>query len=126
MDTLSKNAGHDFLVYIQHKGMEVMTETELRKYLAENPDLAVIPKDLPRGSFSIHITFEDTLTQEERAEHPGLPNMKSSLAGGTLPPKVFFKRLLFNQFKDLYVLSPRKSRVSVIVDEDEEGKEEKA
>lgn len=50
--------------------------------------------------------------------------MKSSLAGGTLPPKVFFKRLLFTQFKDLYILSPRKSRIFVIVDEDEEGKKE--
>ncbi|KAJ9666243.1 hypothetical protein H2201_003677 [Coniosporium apollinis] len=123
MEILSKDSGHDFLVYIQHKGMEVMTEANLRKYLAEQPDLTVIPKDLPRGSLSIHIAFEDTLTKEERAEHPGLPNMKSSLAGGTLPPKVFFKRLLLNQFKNLYILTPRSSRVFVIVDEDEEGKE---
>lgn len=35
MEILSKDSGHDFLVYIQHKGMEVMTEANLRKYLAE-------------------------------------------------------------------------------------------
>jgi hypothetical protein len=50
--------------------------------------------------------MEDLFCEPERTAYSKYPSSKNSLASIGLPRVVYWKRLLFNQFPDLYIVSP--------------------
>lgn len=71
-----------------------------------DPSLRVTRKKIPRGDSRVEVKREDLWNDEEKSEYCELPNSKSGLASVCLPRSVWFKRMLFNQFQDLYIVSP--------------------
>jgi len=65
-------------------------------------------KRIPRGNSRIDVKTEDLFNDPERStyQRAAYPNMKSNLASIGLPRIVYWKRLLLNQFEDLYIVSP--------------------
>lgn len=69
------------------------------------PRYRVSKKAIPRGNSRVDVRMEDILTDEERSVYGDKPNRKSSVASVGLPSSVYWKRLLFNDFQDLYIVS---------------------
>jgi hypothetical protein len=64
---------------------------------------------LPRGKSRIDVRTEDLYNEPERSTYSKYPNMKSCLASIGIPSRVYWKRLLLNQYKELFIVSPESS-----------------
>ncbi|KAK7727399.1 hypothetical protein SLS57_002871 [Botryosphaeria dothidea] len=94
------------LVYKYRSGLDLSSQEDLCKALDKDPSLRVTRKKIPRGDSRVEVKREDLWNDEEKSEYCELPNSKSGLASVCLPRSVWFKRMLFNQFQDLYIVSP--------------------
>jgi len=74
-----------------------------------DPHHRVSRKRIPRGNSRIEVKTEDLYNEPERSAYQKYPNSKNSLASVGLPRAVYWKRLLLNQFQDLYIVSPDSS-----------------
>lgn len=90
------------------KNLEVTTQKELCKALDSDPNLPflrVTKKPIPRGNSRLEVRTEDLLMPEDLKRYSSKPTLKSSLANVGLPSSAYWKRLLFNAFPDLYIVS---------------------
>jgi len=102
----------DILVYRYRGGLENLSQEKLCKRLDKDPKWAgmrVSRKCIPRGNSRIEVRTEDLYNEPERSAYQRFPNAKNSLASIGLPSAVYWKRLLFNQYPDLYIVSPDSS-----------------
>jgi len=99
----------EILVYKYRGGLEVQSQQDLARELDKNPALRCSRKPIPRGNSRIEVRAEDLYNEPERTAYQQYPNIKNSLASIGLPSVVYWKRLLLNQFKDLYIVSPESS-----------------
>lgn len=115
------------LVYKYRKGLDVSSQEDLCKALDKgtparsprvrsrsslatlDPSLRVTRKKIPRGDSRVEVKREDLWNDDEKSEFSEYPNSKSGLASVCLPRSVWFKRMLFGQFEDLYIVSPETS-----------------
>lgn len=67
--------------------------------------MRVTKKDIPRGNSRLEIRAEDLLLPEDLERNRDKPTLKSSLANVGLPSSAYWKRLLFNSFPELYIVS---------------------
>ncbi|KAJ9659011.1 hypothetical protein H2201_007533 [Coniosporium apollinis] len=106
---LNENDSSSILVYRYRDGLEVQSQQDLCKYLSKHPHHRVSRKRIPRGNSRIEVKTEDLYNEPERSAYQKFPNSKNSLASVGLPRAVYWKRLLLNQFQDLYIVSPESS-----------------
>jgi hypothetical protein len=69
------------------------------------PFLRVTKKSIPRGNSRLEIRTEDLLMPEDLKKYAEKPTLKSSLANVGLPSIAYWKRLLFNAYPELYIVS---------------------
>jgi hypothetical protein len=69
------------------------------------PFLRVTKKKIPRGNSRLEIRTEDLLMPEDLKRYSEKPTLKSSLANVGLPSTAYWKRLLFNAYPELYIVS---------------------
>ena len=67
--------------------------------------MRVTKKEIPRGNSRLDICTEDLLMPEDLERNRDKPTLKSSLANVGLPSTAYWKRLLFNSFPELYIVS---------------------
>ena len=67
--------------------------------------MRVTKKKIPRGNSRVEVRTEDLLMAEDLAKYAEKPTLKSSLANVGLPSSAYWKRLLFNSFPELYIVS---------------------
>jgi len=103
---LDEDDKKDVLVYQYRGGMKIQSQQHLCKTINQDPKLRVSKKKIPRGNSRIDVKTEDLYPDEERSLYEHYPNMKNSLANIGLPSVVYWKRLLFDQFKEIYIVSP--------------------
>jgi hypothetical protein len=106
---LDESDQRDILVYRYRHGLAVESQSSLSKILDKNPNLRCSRKEIPRGDSRIEVRQEDLYNEPEKSEYSKYPNSKTSLASIGLPSPVYWRRLLLNQFKDLYIVSPETS-----------------
>lgn len=97
------------------KALEVTTQHELCKTLDQDPQLSylrVTKKHIPRGNSRLEVRTEDLLMPDDLQKYAEKPTLKSSLANVGLPSTAYWKRLLFNSFPELYIVSRSHSPVS--------------
>lgn len=90
------------------KSLKVMTQHELCHELDSDPELPfmrVTKKPIPRGNSRMEVCAEDLLMPEDLERYGDKPTLKSSLANVGLPSSAYWKRLLFNSFPELYIVS---------------------
>lgn len=64
---------------------------------------------IPRHNSRVDVRHGDLYPEKERCKVIDKPNYKSNVASIGLPFGVRMKRLLFDQYKDLYIVSPDSS-----------------
>jgi hypothetical protein len=67
--------------------------------------MRVTKKKIPRGNSRLEVRAEDLMMPEDLEKYKEKPTLKSSLANVGLPSTAYWKRLLFNSFPDLYIVS---------------------
>ncbi|KAK7510024.1 uncharacterized protein IWZ02DRAFT_148906 [Phyllosticta citriasiana] len=111
---LDEKDSSSILVYKYRGSLEVSSQEELSKTLDKDPNLRLTRKPIPRGDSRVEVKREDLWTDTEKSDFSYFPNSKSGLASICLPRSVWFKRLLFNQFPDLYIVSPETTPASSV------------
>ena len=69
------------------------------------PSIRVTRKPIPRGNSRLEIRTEDLMLPEEVKRYCQKPTLKSSVANVGLSSSAYWKRLLFNSYSDLYIVS---------------------
>jgi hypothetical protein len=69
------------------------------------PFLRVTKKKIPRGNSRLDVRTEDLLMPDDLEKYKSKPTLKSSLANVGLPSSAYWKRLIFNSYQDLYIVS---------------------
>jgi hypothetical protein len=69
------------------------------------PFLRVTKKEIPRGNSRLDVRAEDLLMPEDREKYKHKPTLQSSVANVGLPSSAYWKRVLFDSYKDLYIVS---------------------
>lgn len=69
------------------------------------PFVRVTRKRIPRGNSRLEVRTEDLLLPEDLEKYAQKPTLKSSLANVGLPSSAYWRRLLFNSFPELYIVS---------------------
>ncbi|KAF2012217.1 hypothetical protein BU24DRAFT_352838 [Aaosphaeria arxii CBS 175.79] len=90
------------------KALEVSSQHDLCKALDHDPNLEymrVTKKPIPRGNSRLEVFGEDLMMPEDQKKYAEKPTLKSSLANVGLPSTAYWKRLLFNSFPELYIVS---------------------
>ncbi|KAK8183448.1 uncharacterized protein BKA78DRAFT_242760, partial [Phyllosticta capitalensis] len=111
---LDEKDSSSILVFKYRGSLEMSSQEELSKTLDKDPNLRLTRKPIPRGDSRVEVKREDLWTDTEKSDYSDYPNSKSSLASICLPRRVWFKRLLFNQFPDLYIVSPETTPASSV------------
>ncbi|KAF2834838.1 hypothetical protein M501DRAFT_999862 [Patellaria atrata CBS 101060] len=109
---LDETDKRDILVYKYRGGLDNMSQEKLCKKLDKDPKWAgmrVSRKKIPRGNSRIEVKTEDLYNEPEKSAYQKFPNAKNSLASIGLPSVVYWKRLLLNEYQDLYIISPESS-----------------
>ncbi|KAF2244740.1 hypothetical protein BU26DRAFT_434431 [Trematosphaeria pertusa] len=115
---LNEDDKANILVYKYRSGsksLEVSSQHDLCKALDSDPNLPflrVTKKQIPRGNSRLEVSAEDLLMPEERQKYGDKPTLKSSLANVGLPSSAYWKRLFFNSYPDLYIVSKSVSPTS--------------
>ncbi|OJD30516.1 uncharacterized protein BKCO1_5900048 [Diplodia corticola] len=115
---LDEKDNASILVYKYRTGLDLSSQEDLCKALDKgrlhqlHPSLRVTRKRIPRGDSRVEVKREDLWNDEEKSTYSDFPNSKSGLASVCLPRSVWFKRMLFNQFQDLYIVSPETTPTS--------------
>lgn len=89
-------------------GLEISSQHDLCKCLDADPNLPnirVAKKKIPRGNSRVEVRTEDLFPEEDRKKYSKYPTLKSSLANVGLPSGAYWKRLMFNSFPELYIVS---------------------
>lgn len=108
---LDEDDKSNILVYKYRSGsksLEVMNQHDLCKALDSDPNLPflrVTKKKIPRGNSRLEVRTEDLLLPDDLEKYKEKPTLKSSLANVGLPSTAYWKRLLFNSFPELYIVS---------------------
>jgi len=91
------------------KSLAVTSQHDLCKDLDSKPGdlpyLRVTKKKIPRGNSRLEVRTEDLLPPSDREKFGDKPSFKSSVANVGLPSIAYWKRLLFNSFPELYIVS---------------------
>lgn len=87
------------------RGLERSSQHDLCKILDADEKLRVSKKKIPRGNSRVEVLSEDLFPEEDRKKYSKYPTLKSSLANVGLPSGAYWKRLLFNGFPELYIVS---------------------
>ncbi|KAF2007690.1 hypothetical protein P154DRAFT_541075 [Amniculicola lignicola CBS 123094] len=101
----------NILVYKYRSGskqLEVTSQHDLCKSLDTDPNLPflrVTKKTIPRGNSRLEVRTEDLLPPEDLVKYAKKPTLKSSVANVGLPSIAYWKRLLFNSYPELYIVS---------------------
>jgi hypothetical protein len=131
---LDENDRADILVYKYREGLEKSSQEKLcqdldkgmcsplslrllcKKYRSGLPNVwRIEPRyrcskiRIPRGNSRVEVRHGDLYPERERSKVIDKPNYKSNVASIGLPFGVRVKRLLFDQYKDLYIVSPDSS-----------------
>ncbi|KAF2478101.1 uncharacterized protein BDR25DRAFT_250667 [Lindgomyces ingoldianus] len=108
---LDENDTSNILVYKYRSGcksLQVSSQHDLCQTLDSDPDLPfmrVTKKKIPRGNSRLEVRAEDLLLPEDLEKYKDKPTLQSSLANVGLPSSAYWKRLLFNSFPELYIVS---------------------
>ncbi|KAH7119028.1 hypothetical protein B0J11DRAFT_82774 [Dendryphion nanum] len=108
---LDEDDKSNILVYKYRSGckaLEVSSQHDLCKSLDSDPNLPymrVTKKKIPRGNSRLEVHTEDLLLPADLEKYKQKPTLKSSVANVGLPSSAYWKRLLFNSFPDLYIVS---------------------
>jgi hypothetical protein len=89
------------------KALEVSSQHDLCKALDSDPNLPflrVTKKKIPRGNSRLDVRTEDLLMPHD-LEKSKTKSPTGSLANVGLPSTAYWKRLLFNSFPELYIVS---------------------
>ncbi|KAF2659476.1 hypothetical protein K491DRAFT_590844 [Lophiostoma macrostomum CBS 122681] len=109
--SLDEDNTSNILVYKYRSGcksLDVSSQHDLCKALDSDPNLPflrVTKKKIPRGNSRLEIRTEDLLMPEDLKRYSEKPTLKSSLANVGLPSTAYWKRLLFNAYPELYIVS---------------------
>lgn len=107
---LDENSTAPILVYKLRSGYTVTTQHQLCRDLdKETNRWRCSKKPISRGTSRLDIQVRDLLNEPDRTLHAGRPNQTDSIANAGLPRSVWWKRLLFGEFKELFILSPDSS-----------------
>ncbi|KAF2403223.1 hypothetical protein EJ06DRAFT_323113 [Trichodelitschia bisporula] len=106
---LDPNDTSSILVYKYREGLLTTSQHDLVQTLGKEPRFACSKIPIPRGYSRITVQQGDLYPEKERDKYAEYPSYKMSLACITLPRLVYWKRLVFNQYKDLYIVSPESS-----------------
>ncbi|KAI9727296.1 MAG: hypothetical protein M1828_006915 [Chrysothrix sp. TS-e1954] len=82
--------------------------------VATDPRWRCSKKAIGRGTSRLDIKTCDLWTEPERTAYHRFPNAKSSVASVGLPRGVYWRRMFFGHFQDLYILSPESSPSSSV------------
>ncbi|KAF2195449.1 hypothetical protein K469DRAFT_616084 [Zopfia rhizophila CBS 207.26] len=108
---LNEDDKSNILVYKYRSGsrqLEVSSQHDLCRALDSDPNLPflrVTKKKIPRGNSRLEVRTEDLLLPDDLKKYSEKPTLKSSLANVGLPSGAYWKRLLFNSFPELYIVS---------------------
>lgn len=108
---LDEDDRSNILVYKYRSGcksLEVSTQHDLCKALDSDPNLPfmrVTKKKIPRGNSRLEVHAEDLLLPADLEKYKQKPTLKASVANVGLPSAAYWKRLLFNSFRELYIVS---------------------
>lgn len=64
---------------------------------------------IPRGASRVDVLQRDLFNEPEKSQYAKYPNQSDSIASVRLPSRVYWGRLLFGEFEELYILSPDRS-----------------
>lgn len=67
--------------------------------------MRVTKKHIPRGNSRLEVRTEDLLMPDDVEKFAMKPTLKASLANVGLPSSAYWKRLLFNSYPELYIVS---------------------
>ncbi|KAF1963561.1 hypothetical protein CC80DRAFT_397808 [Byssothecium circinans] len=90
------------------KSLEITSQHDLCKSLDEDeklPFMRVTKKQIPRGNSRLEVRTEDLMLPEDVEKYATKPTLKASLANVGLPSIAYWKRLLFNSYPELYIVS---------------------
>ncbi|KAF2730102.1 hypothetical protein EJ04DRAFT_53979 [Polyplosphaeria fusca] len=90
------------------KSLEITSQHDLCKKLDQDPDLPwlrVTRKKIPRGNSRLEVRAEDLMMPEDLKKYADKPTLKSSAANVGLPSIAYWKRLLFNSYPELFIVS---------------------
>ncbi|KAF2268487.1 hypothetical protein CC78DRAFT_529934 [Lojkania enalia] len=108
---LDEDSKSNILVYKYRSGskcLEVSSQHDLCKALDADPNLPflrVTKKKIPRGNSRLEVRTEDLMLPNDKKKYAEKVTLKSSLANVGLPSGAYWKRLLFNSFPELYIVS---------------------
>lgn len=85
------------------------TQRDLCRDLDKDRKWRCSRKRIPRGTSRIDVLQGDLFNEPERTQYAKYPNQTCNLASIGLPSMVYWRRLLFGEFEDLYILSPENS-----------------
>ncbi|KAF2711329.1 hypothetical protein K504DRAFT_475211 [Pleomassaria siparia CBS 279.74] len=110
--SLDEDDRSSILVYRYRSGskaLEVSSQHQLCQELDEEPEilpyLRVTKKPIPRGNSRLEVHAEDLMNPQDLQKFGEKPTLKASLANVGLPSTAYWKRLLFNSFPELYIVS---------------------
>lgn len=126
---LDPNSRESIIVYKVREGCHICTQKELCDKLDEGqsplpsarplPHKAVDPFNfrcsrvaIPRGASRVHIQTKDLWNDAERKKWSDYPNASLSVASVGLPRTVYWRRMMMNEFRILYIVSPDHSPAS--------------
>ncbi|TID22426.1 hypothetical protein E2P81_ATG11532 [Venturia nashicola] len=99
----------DILVYRYRVGLQTSSQEKLCQELDKEPGLRCSKISIPRGHSRVEVHHGDLFPESQRDLIKDKPNFKSSVASVMLPFTVRMRRILFNQHKDLYIVSSETS-----------------
>ncbi|KAF2272116.1 uncharacterized protein EI97DRAFT_234139 [Westerdykella ornata] len=108
---LDEDDKSNILVYRYRSGgkaLEVSTQHDLCKSLDSDPNLPFIrvtKKKIPRGNSRLDIRMEDLLSPDDVEKHKDKIIPDWSVANVGLPSGPYWKRLLFDSYPELYIVS---------------------
>lgn len=80
--------------------------------------LRVTKKHIPTWTSYLEVEGKDFCLDHEKQQHAKSYNYHSSLASIKVPTMVYWSRLLFGHYKDLYIISRQSSAESSMMDDD--------
>ena len=97
-------------IFDYHGGIERSSQADLAARLDKDPSQRVTKKPIDRGSAYVDVLQHDLYLPEEQERGKHYPSYDAWLASIKLPSRVYWGRLFFGTYDQLYIISPERKR----------------